>query len=185
MALHLSQEDQQLFEELKKFGVLQHVDGHRLDQSQGVFIVMCSDGDQSPDIITFHSNLMNQQRDVPRLHLFADHGLALCLAPDSPLSRNYRGQNLFESIGDVPTLKGIKTGALYIHAPCAAATRAELNLLEQIRLVKAGKALILKQFPGLQIACFLHIDNGGKHSYFIEGSLWREWLKRQSSLPVL
>ena len=180
--VQLSAKDQMLFWALKGFGVLQHVEGELLDQHEGAFLVACSDGDQMPDIFAFHSGLIRKQRGIERPHLFADHGLGLVLASDSPLNRNQRGNNLLESIGKVPEIKGITTGILCIHAPCAAAALAGLNLVQQIALAKAGKARVLEHFPNLTIACFLHIDNGEKRSYFIKGANWREWVAQHPHL---
>lgn len=176
MALILSKRDQLLAEELRRFGVLEAIDGSKLDQKQGIFTVVCSDGDQFDDIYRLHERLMLEQRATPRPHMYADHGMPLFLAECSPLNRNGRGLNLLESIGAVPGIKKINTGAIHSHAPCAAATEAGLDIVQQIAIVKAGKTRIQELFPSIAVANLFQIDNGKKRSYRVCGHQWRSYL---------
>ena len=113
-----------------------------------------------------------------RPHPFADHGAPLFLAPGSPLNINNRGDNLLESIGQVPQFRGVAKGWICPHAPCAAATFHNLDIVQQIMFVKAGKERVVKQFPFMDIVCLLSltVEENVEHTYRVDGGLWRRWL---------
>lgn len=172
----LSDRDRALSESLRSFGVLEPINGELLPADKGIaFWVVCSDGHRFSDILEHIRKITNGVQPHP----FADHGAPLFLAPESPLNVNNRGDNLLESIGQVPRFRGVRKGWICPHAPCAAATSHGLDIVQQITLVKAGKGRILEKFPPMDIACLvsLTVKEGVEHTYRTNGYLWRQWLK--------
>lgn len=176
----LSERDRRIAERLLKFGVFEKINGKLIDQSNGLFCLVCSDGDQFNDLYQLHVRLMLEQRETPRetprLHMFADHGKPLWLAQSSPLNRCRRGDNLLESIREVPGIKEINVGVIHSHAPCAAATKAGLDIFQQVAIVKAGISRIRSNFPHITLANFFQVDNGEQKSFRVNGMVWREFL---------
>lgn len=172
----LSERDRRIAERLLKFGVFEKINGKMIDQRNGLFCIVCSDGDQFDDLYRLHVKLMLEQRETPRPHMFSDHGKPLWIAEHSPLNKRYRGDNLLESIQDVPGIKEINVGVIHSHAPCAAATKAGLDIFQQVAIVKAGISRIRNNFPHITMANFFQVDNGEQKSFRVNGILWREFL---------
>ena len=171
----LSDRDRVLSESLKSFGVLKPIDGSLLPADKGIaFWVVCSDCHRFSNILDHVRKITNGVQPHP----FADHGAPLFLSPESPLNVRNRGDNLLESIGEVPKFKGVAKGWICPHAPCAAATFHKLNIVQQITLVKSGKNRVLGKFPSMDIAClvWLTVREGVEHTYVTDGDLWRQWL---------
>ncbi len=184
----LSVEDRAIVADLCENGVLLDAEGHRLDQTNGVMMITCSDGDQMPDIFKYQSGFCQTQRTDPRIHLFALNGGALLLPENSPINRataklisnEEDGHSsactkpnqgmvsihlqqdlvLLWNIQAARQLKDIHTIALYAHAPCGAATLCGLNMVQVLNYLIQAKARLRHTFPGLKVACFCHIDHG-------------------------
>jgi len=175
--VQLSLADLQIIRDLRAFGVLIDVDPGLINQSNGICIVPCADGDQIDDIYRYHRNIILIARETPRIHLLSAHGGALIIPPSSPLNRNHRGENLLEDISSVPGLKDIHTVVSYAHAPCGICGLFNISILQQIAYLKEADAIIQKQLPHLQALSFFQADMGKnrKRTYFVSGTKWREW----------
>lgn len=174
--LVLSDRDRELATSMKAFGVLVSIDGNRLPAENGVaYWIVCSDGHRFSDVMDHMRKVTNGV--LP--HPFSDHGTPLFLAPESPLNRNNRGDNLLESIGQVPRFKQATKGWICPHAPCTAATLHGLDIAQQILLAKVGKQRILQAFPSMDVAILvsLTVRVGVEHTYATDGKLWRQWHK--------
>ncbi len=171
---HLSNEDREAYNRLRKQEILLDVDAHRLNLADGVILVACSDGDQLPDIFSNISHSFAGQRSSPRIHTIALNGGALLLPEDSPLVTAHREDEvLLEHIKVARELKNIHTVALYTHAPCGAGTLAGLTLEQELNLLLAAKVRIKEHLPGIKAACFCHIDRGeSKRTYFVSRNKW-------------
>lgn len=176
----LTRADHAIKMRLRKAGVLGDLDGNRLDLRQGVIMVTCADGDQLYDIFAHKALAVMQQRSDARIHTLALNGGALLLAEDSPLSRtNNEGTVLMEHIRGAMKLKGMRTVALYAHAPCGAATKMvhpPLRLDQVVALLIRAKTRVKSLGDGIKVACFLHVDNGtGKRTYHVSRDAWTSW----------
>lgn len=173
----LSDTDFQLYQNLRKAGVLEEIEPHRLEINDGIILVSCSDGDQFPDIVRHMGDVLVTCGAKRRIHPFTDNGGPLILDPSSPLASNMRCENLLVSIDGARELKGIATVALCTHAPCGMARKIGLNLAEVIRSLKQGKAKLERSHSGLVVRPFVQIDlpDQRKRTYFISGQRWRRW----------
>lgn len=173
----LSDTDFQLYQNLRKAGVLEEIEPHRLEINDGIILVSCSDGDQFPDIVRHMGDVLDTCGAKRRIHPFTDNGGPLILDLSSPLAANCRCENLLESIDGARELKGIATVALCTHAPCGMARKIGLNLAEVIRSLKQGKANLENTHPGFVIRPFVQIDHrdGRKRTYFVSGQRWQLW----------
>jgi hypothetical protein len=171
---HLSTEDRNTYNLLRKQEILLDVESHRLDLTAGVILVACSDGDQLPDIFSNISNSFAGQRSSPRIHTIALNGGALLLPENSPLVTAHREDEvLLEHIKVARELKNIDTVALYTHAPCGAGTLAGLTLEQELDLLLIAKTRVKETLPGIKVACFCHIDRGeSKRTYFVSRNKW-------------
>ncbi|MDP4008817.1 MAG: hypothetical protein Q8P71_00065, partial [bacterium] len=70
----------------------------------------------------------------------------------------------------------INVGVIHSHAPCAAATKAGLDIFQQVAIVKAGISRIRDNFPSITMANFFQVDNGEQKSFRVNGDVWREYL---------
>ncbi|MDP2637208.1 MAG: hypothetical protein Q8P03_01185, partial [bacterium] len=151
--LELSREDQDIISSLKAAGVLQPLDPDKLpvnaaEEAAMCFGIFCSDGHRFSNTYG-HLEMLLNRRGRSKIHTFADHGAPLFLSHESPLNRNQRGNNLLDSIGEVPVIQKVAAGLICPHAPCGAATLFKLNVAQQIAHAKAGKIRILTAFPGI------------------------------------
>lgn len=176
----LAPADQDLVRELREAGVFQDVEGHRLDQSNGIILACCADGDQMPDIWQFQNGIMQGQRQTSRIHTLSLNGGALLIPEGSPLNREAHEDVVYlKHIREAIELKDIHTVALYTHGPCGAAGLANLTLIDTINLLKQAGQRIRDTFPGIQVACFFHADKGEtKRTYFVSAK-WFEWLAQR------
>ena len=173
----LTQADQELVRDLREAGVLQNVDGHRLDQSNGIILVCCADGDQMPDIWQFQNGIMQGQRQTSRIHTLSLNGGALLIPEGSPLNAEaHEDIVLLKHIHEAIILKGIHTIALYAHGPCGAAGLAGLTLVEVIGLLKQAGKRVREAFPSAQVVCFFHADKGETKRTYFASAKWFEWL---------
>ncbi len=190
MAGQLSREDLTFIKELRKAGVLQNVEGHRLDQRNGIISVNCADGDRFYDIVQYQAKMQAGQRlDLdPRIHSLSWHGGALACAPDSPVNKRKLAYEVFlDQITDARAIKDINVVALGAHGPCGAAALCGINLPRSIRLHVRAKTKIKMLNKGIEVACFFHVDYGNdkKRTYFLSRERWEKWMKRSRSLRIL
>lgn len=184
--LQLSEKDKVLVGELRRaeVGVLEDVDAHRLDQNDGAVLVTCADGDQLWDIFAHHAQTQ-VRRVTPRIHLLSLNGGALLLPYDSRLSSGtHEDLPLLRHIKAGLAMKGMKTVALYAHAPCVAATQCKLDILQSVHYLMNAKLRTKEEIPSITVACFMHVDFGSgvaseehrKRTYFVSPTNWRKWI---------
>lgn len=166
---------------MRRGGVLCDVDTHRLDAKNGVILVACGDGDQFHDLFGYKASILApQQNDVPpRIHPLTLNGGALLIPEESPFNAEIPyDQVLLRNIDGAMNLKGIRTVAVYVHAPCGMARTANLDIADVIRLLVSAKRRIRRELerPGLHVAAFCHVDwLEGKRTYFVSGDAWDIW----------
>lgn len=178
MAGQLSTKDRELIKQLRQAEVLQDVEGHRLNQRNGVILVACADGDRFPDVFHYQCEMQAGYRSDPRVHALTWHGGALACAPCSPVNKRKHADGIFlDQIADARTLKDIDVIALYSHAPCGAAAMNNIDLTAAIALQMRAKAKIKTLNQGINVACFFHVDygNGVKRTYFLCRTKWEAW----------
>lgn len=181
--LGLNDCDREFAEVLRREGVLQDVDGHRLDLAEGVILVACADGDQMPDLFRHQASLQTEHRGVPRPHLLALNGGGLRIPRGSSLNGG-AGEVLLKDIGDARLLKGISMVALYVHAPCGAARLAGFTLEQEITLLMDAKVRVKEECGEVvRVACFVHLDwgDGRRRTYFISRANWMARLARSKA----
>jgi len=181
MAGQLSHNDLDFIKTLRQSGVLQDVDGHRLDQRNGVILVTCADGDRFYDIFEHQVKMQAGQRLDPLIHVLSWHGGALACAPRSPVNKRKRAHEVFlDQIADARAIKGINVVALDAHAPCGAAALGNVDLPRCIALHIRAKTKIKTLNQGIEVACFFPVDYGGgkKRTYFLSRARWEKWAKK-------
>lgn len=144
---------------LREAGVLLDIEGHRLDQSAGVVMVCCADGDQMHDVYMTQEEMQRKQRGDPRVHLLSWNGGALRLLPDSPTNRRPTTAGEFlDEVRDGAALKGISVIALYAHFPCGKVKDTRMEIQEVFAALIAAKQRLKREIPGVKVACFFHVD---------------------------
>ncbi|MBI2990305.1 MAG: hypothetical protein HYY51_03935 [Candidatus Magasanikbacteria bacterium] len=144
---------------LRDAGVLLDIEGHRLDQSAGVVMVCCADGDQMHDVYTTQAEMQREQRGEPRVHLLSWNGGALRLLADSPTNRRITtAQEFLDEIRDASVLKSIPVVALYAHFPCGKVKDTRLEIQQVFAGLIAAKQRLKREIPGVRVACFFHVD---------------------------
>lgn len=158
-------------------GVLLDVHPHLIDQSNGVILVTCSDGDQMPDVFKHHEKFCTHHRENARIHLFSLNGGAKLISADSPLRMHQEDEVLLSHIRMARELKKIETVVLYAHAPCGVAYGKKLSFTDVLELLFKGKERVKTEVPGVKVACFCHVDHGEnrKRTYFVSYEAWQRW----------
>ncbi len=169
------------FEDLRRAEVLEDVNGNRLDTSNGIILVTCSDGDKMPDIFK-HQSMMTF-----RIHPLARNGGGLQLPHNSPANRLVDpssnstmrlGDLYMQEILETHDIKGMGTVVLPFHFPCAIAGRHEIRARRLIELLVDAKNRIKTEMPrGVKVASSLHIEwpDGRKRTYFVSRDKWNAY----------
>lgn len=186
MGMHISSGDRELVRRMRECGVLRDADGHRLDQTSGVIVVACADGDQMPDLFRFQSAMSEGHRQDPRIHTIALNGGALLIPESSPIAMVGEDRVILEHVRGAQTLKGISTVALYAHAPCGMAYGAALSFEAVIGLLMRAKTRVKEAVPGLKVACFCHVDkgDGNRRTYFVSRDAHEQWRARRVATDI-
>ena len=167
--------DYTLIASLREQGILLAVDGHQLEQTRGVVLVSCGDGDQFFDLFKTQSLLQICRPNFPRVHTLAWNGGALRLDHSIPIGSD--APMFLKEITDSCFLKDIGTVALYAHYPCGKAALAHMTLLDVLRsLIRAKLAVKTARNNQGSVACFFHVNYQGndtdnsprKRTYFID-----------------
>ncbi len=180
--IRLSEEDLEKIKELRKFGILADVNGHHLNQKNGVIMISCADGHQMYDIFGHQLKMQEGHCQDLCVHTLAWNGGALRIPQYSPANKKDRTTHLdvIDDIRDSIKIKNIHTIALYVHAPCGKAHACGINFIEMIGLLIDAKIRIKKEVDNIYVACFIHIDfnNNRKRTYFISRKKWIEWREK-------
>lgn len=157
----LTMQDREYIQKLKDIHILEDVQEHLLDQTNGVILVTCADADQMYDIFRYQVEMQNGYRSDPRIHTLAWNGGAIRLPELSPANVINMSDILFmREIADAAALKNIHTIALYIHAPCGKTQSCGMTFQQSIYLLFQAKIRIKREIARAQVACFCHIDYG-------------------------
>lgn len=167
------------FEELREAGVLEDVNGNRLDTSNGVILVTCADGDQLGDIFKLQSGM------TPRIHTLAFNGGGLLIPNGSSanVSIGISPTGVEVCLGDIymnqifvaQELKGIRVVALHVHFPCGIARLHSIEPCRLMELLVEAKTRIKTEMPdGMKVAAYLHVawPDGRKRTYFVSREKW-------------
>ncbi len=179
--LEISSVDTAIVGSLLEHNVLVSVDSYRLDQSQGVIVLTCGDGDQSHDIFSYHVQLQEGRCNYPhpRIHLCAWNGGALRINPTSATNRTAPGAaDIFlAEVLDASDLKAIPVVVTYCHIPCGKAYAAHMNAKEVLEENIQAKKIIKARKGGIKAACFVQVcREGKKRSYYLVRERWEVWL---------
>ena len=173
--------DLELIHELRKTGVLENVDAYRINGDGRNIVVMCSDGHQSSDQISTHSNYVRREGCTDHCcHPHMLNGGALLLSPRfTKRSRLPVRQVLESQLRQSMTLKGANIVALYVHAPCGAAFLRKLSFADVLDRLFDAKQRVKKIFAKrrkFHLVCFVQVDYGDKkRTYFISRKKWETW----------
>lgn len=179
MNTKLTAADAELIENYKRAHVLDKTDTHLLDPKDGLSIVMCGDPDQHPEAYSYQLEDIVKKGFSRRIYPPAPLGGALRYAPDSPANR---GESLgydFCLMSDLALVhrdKGIRTVALYVHAPCAIAAKNGMSFADIIRYAFAAKQRIRAELPEMKVVVFCHIDDGKrKQTWYVCRQRWEQF----------
>lgn len=156
----------------------------KLNISNGIIIVPCSDGHQFGDVYGHIATVCKQVVDVDLIHPVALNGGAMLMSNLLPEKQCRHGNTMLENILEAsqPNVKNTKDVFLYAHFPCAIARGNGIGVVDQgLYLMKAKKRL-QEADPGMRIKCFFHIDTfdeveSGTHkkrTYFMPKDLWND-----------
>lgn len=175
----LTEEDLKYIERLKEVEIFQNVDDHLLDQTNGLILVTCGDGDQMFDIFKYHVQMQNGHLSDPRIHLLAFNGGASRLSRNSPTNRPGFLSDLtfMEGIHEAVALKGIRTIGLQIHGPCGKIARCGLTFKQSLPLLIEAKLRVKSEIANSIVACLCHIDYGNhkKRTEFVNRPNFEKW----------
>jgi hypothetical protein len=178
MQLSLTRHERAVIDEWKKFGVLQNVADHILDQKNGVILITCSDADQFDDVFRHQCGMQTTQREKPRIHTFAWHGGPLACAPCSRICGKRKHAHLIflDQISDAHHMKEISVVASRAHAPCGAVRMNQIAIEEEMAIHMRAKQQMKTLNEGITVAPFLDVDYGDrKRTYFIFRERWEAW----------
>ena len=169
----LSRQNWLIYGELKESKVLVDVEGHRLDQTQGVNLITCADGDQFPDIFLFH----HQRLACTRLQVFSLLGGALLIDPEFPLNKKLQEDRvLLHHLKLGSEKKKIQTTVPYTHATCLAAMIAGYNLAKIIAGHMRSKQRIRAEVPPHHvIAPFVQVHHRVQRTHFFDRESFEPW----------
>jgi len=181
-----TEEDLQLVHRLRRQNVLEDVASHKINGNGRNVVIMCSDGHQSPDVITSHSRFLQHNGDGECCcHSHMLNGGALLLSPMFTETMKLPVREvLLHQIKQSLSLKDINTVALYVHAPCGAAGLRKLSFIDTLVCLFDAKFSLkchFFRFKKLHVSCFVQIDYGPKkRTYFISRSKWESWIRDPS-----
>ena len=172
--LKLTEQERSILHTLKSERILVDVDGHKLN-TDGVILVVCSDGDQFCDKFNHLSAIFSTNGHEPRIHTFGWNGGALRLLSWSPANKRQKSfaRACIQEIEDANTMKKWNLVVLYIHAPCGKARDTHIDVLKSHQIMFEAKRVIKQQNSRFQVACFTHVDWGNsKRTYFANDDVW-------------
>lgn len=183
--LTLSAEVDRIIVNMKRFGVLCAMEGHRLDDNRPAVIVYCADGLYADDLRGRHKALKISSGlcEQPLLQNLSWHGGALVLAQDSPLNASPDEDHVFFHQVEKAVALGYQAVALYAHVPCKGANACNLGFWQLMECLMAAKARVKAIGDGVVASAFLHIDplNAEMEACYINRQRWEEWLRHEAN----
>lgn len=177
----LSPEDAKSIFALERADVLQVHHGSTLETRNGVILVTCSDGDKILEFLEHVEELIREGGGKFRPHIFAGHGGAMLLAEECPLYR-HADEFLLEQIADAHVMKDIHTVILMVHAPCGAAKKGKIDVIQELAYLVRAERRVNALMPQLNVSSFIdvHYPNGNKKILFVNPDAFETWLQTQS-----
>lgn len=159
--------------------VLQPVTAAKLfADNQRIVAVFCGDGRRAHDIMNFHERIWRECHGdgAPFTHTHAWNGGGLCLLPNFPLNHDGDDDFCMRQLGmsmDIAETNGI---ALYAHAPCSAARKAEYRLCQVLDGLLTAKQRVESHFPNARVIPLFHVDKEPEmRTYFTGRDRWAQW----------
>lgn len=184
MAEVLQGRDLQLFNELKKYGVLTPVLKDVLEPKDGVLGFACGDDRNARlrDICSFHEDLQQGLRDEPKSFLFGWPGGPLGLTPLSPLKGVVIAETFcdaaFFTVKQMIHVASYNSFLLHGHYPCLAVEKAMGPdvLFQVINVLFEAKRHAKTTLSGIAVAAFCQFDFGeeGIKSYNLVREEWNK-----------
>lgn len=181
--LALSSQEFEIIDSLVEFGVFDKIEGNRLDRSNGIILICCSDGDQFHDLYTHKCRFQQEQRgdQNPRIHPFDCNGGVLAYDKGTPVNRfesTYMEKLL--AIGDAIAMKGHVPVVMEGHGPCGAANLHSIAFINQLEIQMRVKRVMKQMYPHEDITSYFHVDYRGhngmsKKSWHFGLDPWVEW----------
>lgn len=178
----LSPEDNQSLRILENLGILQVHNGSKLETGNGIILVTCSDGDKILEFLGHIEGLIREGGGKFRPHIFAEHGGAMLIAEDCPLyRRTHADEFLLEQIADAHEMKNISTVILMVHAPCGAAKKEHISVVQELAYLVRAKRRVKELMPQLNVSSFIdvHYQDGTKKIWFVSSEAFEVWYKKQ------
>lgn len=179
----LSPEDARSITILERAGVLQAHDGSKLETGNGIILITCSDGDKILEFLEHIEELIREGGGKFRPHIFAGHGGAMLIAEDCPLyRRTHADEFLLEQIADAHEMKQINTVILMIHAPCGAAKKGNIDVVQELAYLVRAKKRVKEVMPQLNVSSFIdvHFADGKKKIMFVSSDAFDTWYQTQT-----
>ena len=193
--MELTDKDRRIASHMRGQQVLANIHDQRVNCSEGLILITCSDGDRFYDIYTYSTGMVAAQRQSdddarPRIHVFAWHGGPLRVATlPTPVESPERNTHLidpFEEIEQARRMKKIDTIGLVPHAPCGWAYSKEWDIIRVMQGCIAAKANIKmmdqlarerdpnRTLPPVKVKMYPAIHWGPKsdNSYFLSRTAW-------------
>lgn len=150
---------------LKEQKVLEDIDPKKLDLTNGIILVACSDCDQFVDRYDFWMKLLKAEGGAQRIHPILDHGGALRIPSKSPLNKAGRSTaiDMIDSIEEAAGLKNIRTVILEAHSPCGKAIAHSLSLRTTIDLHMQAKTRMQNMGHNITYATMFHMHWPSEH----------------------
>ena len=165
------EEDFQRIERWKTYGLLRPVNKEVLQGycKDGLVLFICSDCDQSKDIIVNH--LMEQMELTNRPHVMGLNGGVLLLEDDAPIPPEYAAPKIFRNhVLFGAGKKNIGPILLYSHYPCGMAAEANITIVATIKCsLSAVNRFVAEGVARRRIIPLFHVDRNGdkKRTYFV------------------
>lgn len=178
----LSPEDTLSVRTLEQANVLQKHDGSKLETGNGIILITCSDGDKILEFLEHIEEMVREGHGKFRPHIFAGHGGAMLIAEDCPLYRKtHADEFLLEQIADAHEMKDINTVILMVHAPCGAAKKGHISVVEELAYLVRAKKRIKQLMPQLQTSTFIdvHFPDQQKKILYVNPEAFENWYKKQ------
>lgn len=169
-------------EEFCGAGVFGPVRGSELDLSEGLNLVVCSDGEDFSEIFDFWRRLCRGQCRRARVQPFTLLGGGYLLAEGSPVIGDHREDlMLLDHLRRGSRGRKIPTTVIAGQAPCLAANDQALEIPQAIAQLFRGKDRLVKEAISRKAACVVHVNFGcGKReAYHLSRKRWEAWRARK------
>ncbi len=137
----LTEEEKQLEEDWKKYGVLRPLDPEIIPLFEQAVIFSCYDKRYFSQWYRQMSEMASRQqgREIPDLFPIICGGSPLIVAPSSPIHCMHDHRPMVESSVGLAQEHGCSHAAILGHYPCLAGEKSKISLLHNVALLVEGK----------------------------------------------